>query len=63
MPHLLTTGLASVNGVDVYWESRGDGGNPLVVVSLGGGASLRSAVQHPTRVGLYGGSQATFCPG
>lgn len=33
----LTTGYAPVNGVDMYWESRGSGGTPLVVVHGGYG--------------------------
>jgi pimeloyl-ACP methyl ester carboxylesterase len=32
-----TTGYAPVNGVDVYWESRGQGGTPLIVVHGGYG--------------------------
>jgi pimeloyl-ACP methyl ester carboxylesterase len=32
-----TTGFAQVNGVDMYWESRGSGGTPLVVVHGGYG--------------------------
>ncbi len=32
-----TTGYAPVNGVDVYWESRGRGGTPLIVVHGGYG--------------------------
>lgn len=32
-----TTGYAAVNGVDMYWESRGNGGTPLVVVHGGFG--------------------------
>ena len=32
-----TTGYAPVNGVDVYWESRGTGGTALVVVHGGFG--------------------------
>jgi pimeloyl-ACP methyl ester carboxylesterase len=35
----LTTGYAPVNGVDMYWESRGDGGVPLVVVHGGFGVT------------------------
>jgi pimeloyl-ACP methyl ester carboxylesterase len=36
-----TSGYAPVNGVDVYWESRGRGGTPLIVVHGGFGlASL-----------------------
>jgi len=31
------TGYAHVNGLDLYWESRGDGGTPLVVVHGGFG--------------------------
>jgi pimeloyl-ACP methyl ester carboxylesterase len=37
MPYPLTTGYAPVNGVDIYWESRGGGGVPLVVVHGGFG--------------------------
>jgi pimeloyl-ACP methyl ester carboxylesterase len=37
MPCPLTTGYAPVNGVDMYWESRGEGGVPLVVVHGGFG--------------------------
>jgi pimeloyl-ACP methyl ester carboxylesterase len=33
----LTTGYAPVNGVEMYWESRGSGGTPLVVVYGGYG--------------------------
>ena len=36
MPHTLATGFAPVNGVDMYWESRG-AGDPLVVVHGGFG--------------------------
>jgi pimeloyl-ACP methyl ester carboxylesterase len=32
-----STGYAHVNGLDMYWESRGDGGTPLVVVHGGFG--------------------------
>jgi pimeloyl-ACP methyl ester carboxylesterase len=32
-----TTGLSPVNGVDMYWESRGSGGTPLIVVHGGFG--------------------------
>lgn len=35
--YALTTGYAPVNGVDMYWESRGSGGTPLVVVHGGYG--------------------------
>jgi pimeloyl-ACP methyl ester carboxylesterase len=31
------TGYAPVNGLELYWESRGDGGTPLVVVHGGYG--------------------------
>jgi pimeloyl-ACP methyl ester carboxylesterase len=34
------TGYASANGVDIYWESRGSGGTPLVL--LHGGYGLAS---------------------
>jgi pimeloyl-ACP methyl ester carboxylesterase len=40
MAHPKTTGYAPVNGMDVYWESRGTGGTPLVV--LHGGFGLAS---------------------
>jgi pimeloyl-ACP methyl ester carboxylesterase len=33
----MTAGYAPVNGVDMYWESRGEGGIPLVVVHGGYG--------------------------
>ena len=31
------TGYASANGVDIYWESRGSGGTPLMLVHGGYG--------------------------
>ncbi len=31
------TGYAQANGVDIYWESRGSGGTPLVLVHGGYG--------------------------
>ena len=31
------TGYASANGVDIYWESRGSGGTPLLLVHGGYG--------------------------
>ena len=34
---LMETGYAPVNGVDMYWESRGSGGTPLIVVHGGFG--------------------------
>lgn len=37
MADLYRTGYAPVNGLDVYWESRGEGGTPLVVVHGGFG--------------------------
>lgn len=37
MPHPVTTGYVPVNGVDLYWESRGSGGTPVVVVHGGFG--------------------------
>jgi pimeloyl-ACP methyl ester carboxylesterase len=37
MPQPLVTGYAPVNGIDVYWESRGSGDIPLVVVHGGFG--------------------------
>jgi pimeloyl-ACP methyl ester carboxylesterase len=33
----VTTGYVPVNGVDMYWESRGDGGVPLIVTHGGYG--------------------------
>lgn len=35
--HLVTTGYAQVDGVEMYWESRGADGTPLVVVHGGYG--------------------------
>ena len=37
MPSELTTGYAPVNGLDMYWESRGSGGVPLIVTHGGYG--------------------------
>lgn len=37
MPSELITGYAPVNGVDMYWESRGEGGVPLIVTHGGYG--------------------------
>jgi hypothetical protein len=37
----VSSGYAPVGGVEVYWESRGSGGTPLVVVH--GGFGLASA--------------------
>jgi pimeloyl-ACP methyl ester carboxylesterase len=37
MPHHPTIWYAPVNGVDVYWESRGSGGTPLVMTHGGYG--------------------------
>jgi pimeloyl-ACP methyl ester carboxylesterase len=37
MPDPVSTGYAHVNGVQMYWESRGEGGTPLVVVHGGFG--------------------------
>ena len=37
MTHPPATGYAPVSGVQVYWESRGQGGTPLVVVHGGFG--------------------------
>ena len=37
MPRPRATGYAPVDGMDIYWESRGDGGVPLVVVHGGFG--------------------------
>jgi len=37
MPQPPTSGYAPVNGVDMYWESRGQGGTALVVVHGGFG--------------------------
>jgi pimeloyl-ACP methyl ester carboxylesterase len=31
------TGFAPVNGVNIYWESRGSGGTPLVLLHGGYG--------------------------
>jgi pimeloyl-ACP methyl ester carboxylesterase len=39
MSHPPVTGYAAVSGTDVYWESRGDGGTPLVVVHGGFGVT------------------------
>jgi pimeloyl-ACP methyl ester carboxylesterase len=35
-----TTGYAPVNGVQMYWESRGDGGVPLIVTHGGYGRTI-----------------------
>ena len=35
----LTSGYAPVDGVDVYWESRGSGGTPLLMVHGGYGTT------------------------
>jgi len=37
MPGPVSTGYARANGVQMYWESRGEGGTPLVVVHGGFG--------------------------
>jgi pimeloyl-ACP methyl ester carboxylesterase len=37
MSRAVTTGYAPVNGVEMYWESRGEGGVPLVVTHGGFG--------------------------
>ncbi|HEX3789719.1 MAG TPA: alpha/beta hydrolase [Pseudonocardiaceae bacterium] len=37
MSHSVTTGYAPVNGVEMYWESRGTGGPPLIVTHGGFG--------------------------
>jgi len=37
MSETVTAGYAPVNGMDLYWESRGTGGTPLVVVHGGFG--------------------------
>ncbi len=37
MPQSPTTGYAPAGGADVYWESRGQGGTPLIVVHGGFG--------------------------
>jgi pimeloyl-ACP methyl ester carboxylesterase len=37
MPQAVTTGYAPAGGTDVYWESRGQGGTPLIVVHGGFG--------------------------
>jgi pimeloyl-ACP methyl ester carboxylesterase len=39
MSHPPVTGYAPVSGTDIYWESRGDGGTPLVVVHGGFGVT------------------------
>src|SRR6202453_1788172 len=33
------TGYAPANGIDIYWESRGSGGAPLVLLDGGGGGA------------------------
>src|SRR5215475_4395862 len=37
MDPAVTSGYAPVNGVDIYWESRGTGGTPLIVTHGGYG--------------------------
>jgi pimeloyl-ACP methyl ester carboxylesterase len=37
MPDPVSTGYAHVNGVKMYWESRGEGGTPLIAVHGGFG--------------------------
>ena len=37
MPDPVSTGYDHVNGVEMYWESRGEGGTPLIVVHGGFG--------------------------
>jgi pimeloyl-ACP methyl ester carboxylesterase len=39
MQHPITTGYAPVNGVEMFWESRGTGGTPLIVVHGGFGVT------------------------
>ena len=41
MTDLCTTGYAPVNGIELYWESRGHGGTPLVVVHGGFGLASK----------------------
>jgi hypothetical protein len=38
----LSTGYAPVNGMDIYWESHGSAGTPLVVVHGGFGLATMS---------------------
>ena len=42
MPDGPATGYAPVNDVEIYWESRGDGGVPLIVVHGGFGLASMS---------------------
>ena len=35
----VTSGYAPVNGLELYWESRGEGGTPLVVLHGGFGTA------------------------
>jgi pimeloyl-ACP methyl ester carboxylesterase len=37
MPDPVSTGYAAVNGVEMYWDSRGEGAPPLIVVHGGFG--------------------------
>jgi pimeloyl-ACP methyl ester carboxylesterase len=39
----VSSGYAPADGVDVYWESRGSGGTPLVMVHGGYGTTTRDA--------------------
>jgi pimeloyl-ACP methyl ester carboxylesterase len=39
MSEAISTGYTSVNGVDMFWESRGEGSTPLVVVHGGYGVT------------------------
>lgn len=46
------SGYAPVNGVEVYWESRGSGGTPLIVTH--GGYGLAIYVRRPGRQACRG---------
>jgi pimeloyl-ACP methyl ester carboxylesterase len=37
MPPAVTSGYAPVNGVEIYWESRGSGGTPIILTHGGYG--------------------------
>ena len=55
MPAEMTTGYAPVNGVEMYWESHGTGGVPLILVHGGYGVTsvfdgLRSRLPAGRRV-------------
>jgi hypothetical protein len=47
MPGQVASGYAPVNGVDMYWESRGEGEVPLIVTH--GGFGLISMFADPSR--------------